>query len=61
MSAFERSFGQDSVKTLTLFQNDVAKQLFRKSLGVNLKRNDGDYMDGTVMPISRLNALVALW
>lgn len=58
MSAIQVPSTGDSAETLTLFQNDVERQVMQEFNGYEPKREDGSYVEGTIVPIFRLESLV---
>lgn len=58
MPAVHTSSTEDSVKTLTLFLNDVVEQMLQDFQGHDLKTKDESYVEGPVMSIAMVDAWV---
>lgn len=62
-SAFHAVHVSSPVKSaakLTIFNNNIARQLYRGITDYDLKRKDRGYVSGPIMSVPRLDALVAV-
>lgn len=58
MPAVQISSAEESDETLTIFRNDVARQVLRQFMGYQRKNQGRSYVNGRIMSIASLAAWV---
>lgn len=59
-AAAQVCFAGESAETLSLFLNEVGKQVLQNFLGEDPKQMKGSYLESTIMSIARLDVWVAI-